>query len=445
MIGHRWRRVGRGYLAMAWLTGLVLAFGWAAPSRADLPIEGEPILYHTAAVHDPVAKLQERLDRGEVKLDRTESHGYLEAVLEQLGVPRSSQTLVFSKTSFQHSRISPRQPRALYFNDDTYVGWVQGGDMLEIATVDPKQGAVFYLLDQRPSDSPAFLRQTDTCLQCHQSSKTQDVPGLLVRSVYPDRAGLPVFRAGSFVTGHESPMEERWGGWYVTGTHGAQRHMGNVIVQDPANPERLDREAGANRKDLSGLVDTWPYLTGHSDIVALMVLEHQTQMHNFITLAGYQTRLATYYEAGINKALGRPADAMSDSTRRRIESAAEKLVRYLLFVDESPLTAAVEGTSGFAQEFASRGPRDRRGRSLRDLDLTHRLFKYPCSYLIDSEAFNALPAPAKDHVYHRLHQILTGKDQSPEFAHLSHDDRSAILEILRDTKHDLPAEWTETP
>jgi hypothetical protein len=416
------------------------------PSRADAPFEREPIDYLSAPVQDPVARLQERLDRGEAKLTYDKSRGgYLASVLEALGVPTSSQALVFSKTSFQAPRISPRTPRAIYFADDVYVGWCRGGDVVEISAVDPKQGAVFYLLDQDTSIAPRFERQTHGCLSCHASPKTKDVPGHLVRSVFPDPGGMPVYNAGTFLIGHESPMDERWGGWYVTGTHGDARHMGNAVVRDRKDPEGLDREAGANVTDLTDRFDTRPYLEPHSDIVALMVLEHQTQLHNLITATNYQARLAQHYEKGINEALGRPADAMSPSTARRYEAPAEELVKYLLFAEEAPLPAPIQGTSGFVSEFAAQGPRDAKGRSLRDFDLTTRLFKYPCSYLIYSEAFDALPDPARAYVYRRLEEILTGRDQSPAFARLTPDDRRAILEILRDTKPGPPASWTVPP
>jgi hypothetical protein len=427
-------------LARESIIALSLA-GWlglsALPARGVLPFEGEPIRYLTAEVHDPVARLQKALDRGEASLDYDRRHGYLKSVLDRLGVPVSSQVLVFSKTSFQHQLISPRAPRALYFNDDVYVGWVRGGDVLEIASIDPDQGSTFYLLDQEKSRRPSFQRQTHDCLQCHASGKTQEVPGLLVRSVYPDGSGGPVFNAGSFVTGHESPFEERWGGWYVTGSHGRQEHMGNVFVTDREHPERLDRASGSNVTDLSDRFDVSPYLSGHSDIAALMVLEHQTQMHNLITLANYQARLALHYEAGINKALGRPHDAISPSTERRIRSPVEKLLRYMLFSGEPALSDPVSGTSGFADQFAASGPRDSRGRSLRELDLRNRLFKYPCSFLIHSDQIDALPAPARDHLSRRLGEVLTGRDPSPDFAHLSPEDRRAILEILRDTEPGL--------
>jgi hypothetical protein len=213
--------------------------------------------------------------------------------------------------------------------------------------------------------------------------------------------------------------------------------MGNVFSADRRNPEAIDVDAGANRQELKGLVDTSPYLQSDSDIVALMVLEHQTQMHNYITLANFETRHALHYDQIMNKALERPDDCRSESAKRRIGAAAEKLVRYMLFVDEFKLKSPVAGTSEFAAQFPARGPRDGQGRSLRELDLTGRLFKYPCSYLIYSESFNSLPPPVKQQVYDRLVQVLSGDDRSSEFAHLSPADRTAVREILVETKPDL--------
>jgi hypothetical protein len=103
----------------------------------------------------------------------------------------------------------------------------------------------------------------------------------------------------------------------------------------------------------------------------------------------------------------------------------------------------VIASSAFARDFAKRGERDSKGRSLRDFDLTDRTFRYPASYLIYSEAFDAIPDPARGYIYHRLLQILSGEDQNPDFAHLSPTDRQAILSILLETKPGLPAEWRD--
>ncbi|MEO6808493.1 MAG: hypothetical protein ABI353_05215 [Isosphaeraceae bacterium] len=417
--------------AWRWLPVVVLIAAWVGATglarAGDLPIEREPINYLAAPLDDPIARLQLKLDKGERTLSFDPEHGYLSSVLKELGISTTSQMLVFSKTSFQHMRISPKAPRAVYFRDDAYVAWVRGGDFLEISAVDPKQGGVYYLLTQEEDSEPTFERQTHNCLACHLTSKTQDVPGHLVRSLYADPGGMPIFSGGSYVTDQKSPMEHRWGGWYVTGTHGKQLHMGNILYRDRANPRRTDLKAGANVTKLNDRFDTSAYLTGHSDIVALMVLEHQTQMNNLITRAGYEARLAGQSDDG------KPSE--------RVDEAIDGLLQYLLFSEETPLTAPVVGTSGYAKYFAALGPRDHQGRSLRDFDLKTRLFRYPCSYEIYSQAFDALPAAALDSLYHRLFEVLTGKDQSSAFAHLTPKDRKAILEILRQTKTNLPDEW----
>lgn len=404
-----------------------------------LPLEDLAIEYAIRPLADPVTLLQQRLKRGEAKLEYHPDYGYLPSVLRNLQAPVSSQVLVFSKTSFQASRISPHMPRALYFNDRVSVGWVRGGDVVELASVDPRQGVVFFTLDQGESPAPRIARRDD-CLQCHASGATLGVPGLMVRSVYPDVSGMPLFQKGAFITDHRSPLSKRWGGWYVTGTHGSQTHLGNTTYED-SNKPRAGAADGGNVTDLARLFDAGAYLSQHSDIVALMVLEHQTRMQNLITRVGFETRMALASQTAINEALKRPADEGSESTTRRINGPAEVLVSYMLFVDEVPLEGFLTGTSTFAAEFAKQGPRDRRGRSLRQFDLTRRLFRYPCSYLIYSEAFDNLPEQARRRVYRRLWEVLSGLDTSSPFAALSASDRQTILEILRETKSDLPEYW----
>jgi hypothetical protein len=353
--------------------------------------------------------------------------------------------LVFSKTSLQRNRIAPRTPRALYFGDDVYVGYCQRGKVLEVTAVDPQLGAVFYSLDQEPDAKPVFRRQGDSCLICHASSQNQGIPGHLVRSVYADGEGYPVLSLGSLRVDQATPLARRWGGWYVTGTAGKQAHLGNLIVRGRSRPEEIDNTENLNVTDLGKRFRTSAYLTPHSDLVALMVLEHQAELHNRISRAGFQTRLALYEEAELNKALGRPAGAHSDLTERRIQSACEPLVKYLLFSGEAKLTEPVKGTSGFAEEFVQRGPRDGRGRSLRELDLRTRLFRYPCSYLIYSEAFDGLPAAAKEYVWQRLWDVLGGADTGDAFAHLAEGDRRAVREILLATRKGLPDYWRAPP
>ena len=407
-------------------------------SLAQLAYEQPPIDYGSAVPTDAVAQLAHAIDSGRVELEYTQEHGWLPSLLEQLQISPQSQLLVFSKTSLQLHQISPRTPRALYFNDDVYVGWCQRGDLIELAATDPELGAVFYTVDQRPSRRPLIERDRGRCLTCHASHRTQGVPGFLVRSIYSDHNGRPRSGTRTYVTDHTTEFEKRYGGWYVLGEHGAMRHMGNILAHDRLDPEVLDRDEGANLACLDGLCDLSPYLNEHSDLVALMILEHQSQMHNLIARATIETRIATHYDRGINEALGRPLDTVSDSTVRRIDACSERLVRYLLFADELELEGPVRGTSPFANQFQSGEIGnirfDAQGRSLRQFDLQTRIFKYPCSYLIYSEAFDRMPDPVGTRVRERLREILHAEDCPEGFEHLSHADRKAIREILAETK-----------
>lgn len=413
--------------------GLCLLANQAAIAQE---FEQEPIRYSQSQPDNRISRLLERVKTGEAKLTHEDHLGYLRSLLAELNVPTESQMLVFSKTSLQRHRISPRTPRALYFNDEVYVGFCQDGDVLEISAVDPQLGTVFYTLDQDPPPPPKFRRQTDNCLICHGSSQTKEIPGHVVRSVFSDASGLPILSSGTYRIDQTTPLEKRWGGWYVTGTHGDQKHLGNLIVRGRPDRDEVDNSAGLNQTCLDGRFDTTNYLTPHSDIVALLVLEHQADAHNYITRANFLTRQALHYQQSLNRELKEPADRVWDSTKSRIKSAGEPLVEYLLFSGEARLTAPIRGTSGFAEQFAQRGLRDRRGRSLRDLDLHTRLLKYPCSYLVYSPSFAALPHEAKVYVLGRMHEVLNGKDQSGKFTHLSAADRTAIREILEDTLPD---------
>src|SRR5688572_6393205 len=376
------------------------------------------IRYDSTAARDPIAQLNERLTRGEVTLERRGPSGYLQSVLEALRVPVESQMLVFSKTSFQAPKIGPKNPRAIYFNDTTSVGWVRGGEVLEFVGQDPTQGAVFYTLSQA-SDKPLFER-SDSCVSCHASETTHYVPGMFIGSVFPGVDGTTMY-GPAYTTDHRSPFEIRWGGWFVTGTHKATRHMGNTVATDAADLAAMITPQSVHVTRLEGRFDPTGYVSLHSDLVALLVIEHQAKMLNLITRVGWEARIGQK-ESG-----------------RSVDQAASELVDYLLFVDETPLPGPITGTSQFAKMFSAQGPRDSRGRSLRELNLDTRLLRYPCSYLIYSEPFDNLPANAKAAVYERLAEILSGQERDRRYDVLSAADRRAIREILTDTKADFAA------
>lgn len=402
-----------------------------AHSMAQVSYEGAPIHYHTAAVDDAIADLAMRIESGESSLRWDEKTGWLKSLLVELKVPESSQALVFSKTSLQITKISASRPRAIYFSDDVYIGWVRNGGVIEASAVDPKLGPVFYSIPQTP-DRFTIKRDKGECMSCHATSRTQNVPGYLVRSVFPDRDGTPFYGLGTTTTDQRTPMEKRFGGWYVTGTHGKMRHRGNMIADEKGDPV-IDMAGGANRRTLAGLLNTDPYITSSSDMVALMVLEHQTQMHNYITRVNYESRLARHHDASMNQLLERADGYVSDSTRRRIASAGNKLIDYLLMKDALKLTSPIRGGSTFQEEFFAAGKENSLGRKLRELDLKDRLFKYPCSFLILSESYAGLPADVREYVEGRLGEILSGTDDSGEFDYITADEKRAIREILSES------------
>jgi len=418
MNGTRWM------IAAAILCAPLLSVtAWQSPFDFD----HGAVAYTSTPAADPIAKLQARIDSGDLNLKfDADKGGYLPSLLDELKIPRTSQTLVFSKTSLQLFLIAPETPRAIYYNDDVYIGSVQSSPILEFASMDPRLGAVFYTLEQKEGKKPHFQREFLACLLCHDTGVTNEVPGLMALSVLADKDGNAIPAAGTAPMSDRTPFKERFGGWYVTGTHGAQQHWGNLVV--PVNREtigdarayirRLNLQPGANITSLETRFDTSRYLTPHSDLASLLVLTHQTRIHNLITRARYD----------IQNAPGNP---------ERVRSAVEPLVRGMLFVWEAGFESPVAGNTTFAADFAKQGPHDRRGRSLRELDLKTRLMKYPLSYLIYSEQFNALQPEARQQFYKRVREILSGDDSGRDFSHLSQADRTAILEILTDTVVDF--------
>lgn len=409
-----------------WFIGLAMAqFSLTAIAQDsfDLP----PIRYSESQSQDPVAVLQRKLASGEVVLDRDPQFGVLPSLLKQLEVPVESQVLVFSKTSLQIHKISPTNPRALYFNDSVYIGYVPGSSILELAANDPALGAVFYTLEIDPKVDEGqegtvsetkqlveLVRDRGQCLSCHATTRTENVPGYLVRSIYPDSSGRPRTGTSSYTTDYRSLFENRWGGWYVTGTHGQMRHLGNLFALDRNDPQKVDMDAGANQSKLPARVRPNLHLEPHSDLVALMVLEHQIRVHNLITKANYETRQAIAMDESMNKALGRAPEYRSESTQRRIQASATALADAILLQGESPLSDRVQGTSRFAETFAAKGPWDSQNRSLRQLDLQTRLFRYRLSYLVYTPEFQQLPEEVLRPVKARMNQTLSSAEYQAE-------------------------------
>lgn len=398
---------------VAWTGAFVCANG---QSRTLFPgtLDQHPAIdYHTGALSDPITVLQRDLTAGSAALESESGLGFLRSLLATLNVPVESQMLLFSKTGIQHPFTNPENPRALYFNDRVVVGCIPGAPVLEVAAHDPRQGVIFHTLPQDPGmgTPPRFVRH-DRCLTCHLSANSLGVPGILVRSMFTEPTGRTRPQLGSTIVDHRTPLERRWGGWYVTGSHGRARHMGNAMVTVALERgEDAMSDATLNRDALDARVDRSKYPAASSDVTALMVFDHQGHAMNLLTRLGWETRIAL---------AGGAADFSKGELRALVNDAAD----YLLFVDEPPLVAPVRGISKFAEVFSAAGPRDRAGRSLRELDLQTRLFTYRCSYMIYSPAFDALPEEARRALYSRMHHVLKQRSDGEVMAILD-DTRPA--------------------
>ena len=344
---------------------LLLAAMVCDVANAQLPFEKPPIQYSKTPTKDPVSELGEQLSSGQIKLSRDAESGYLNDLLKRLNIPVESQTLVFAKNSLQRVHISPDNPRAIYFNDQSYVGFVPGGDLIEIASTDPQLGTTFYVVDQDDTTgSPAITRKTQRCLFCHASSHTGRVPGLMMLSVYTDSSGHRVFPSDSIFPLPDGPLAGRFAGWYVSGRHGKQRHLGNVMITSDDVITSESKLENGNRLDLSRWFETTKYPAPHSDLIALLVLQHQVTMHNQLTQANYQAR-RTLYEAGHQVNETKPAhprletiprletlhglETLSDETKIALDLIAEELVDHLLMVGGVTFSNPVSGTSQFVE------------------------------------------------------------------------------------------------
>ena len=416
----------------------------ATPLLSEDAYENAPIYYSDTKPNDAAQRLERLMADGKVKIDRTDAWTVLNDLLKHLDIPAQSQVMVFSKTSKQNDRINPQTPRVVYFGDNAYVGYCLGGS-IEVSTIDPKLGPIFYLLDPYEAPKkPLHFERDQSCLSCHGGPFTPEVPGVIVRSVFPGPQGHPIMSQGSTVVDTTTPFSDRWGGWYVTGRHGSALHRGNVIaIENDDQSCEIDFEKGANVTNLSKFFDVSPYKRKTSDIVALMVLEHQTSVQNVLTKANHTSMRAMHMQTSLQRELGE--EVMNEPTgtaRRIIDHCAEDVVEALLFKDEAALPdGGIEGDPGFQTAFTKRAPQSSDGRSLKDFQLLNRLFKYRCSYMVYSVTFRHLTPTLKQTVFDRLWTVLDGKDESGDFDYLSDSERGHIRRILAETLPGAPSTW----
>ena len=354
---------------------LAVAIALAVPNRChaqnDEPFEKPPICYSSTKPHDAVADLE---TQALASPWTGGGRAILSRLLNELHVPVESQVLVFSKTSFQRKSINPGRPRAIYFSDNCYVGWVPDG-LIEVTTIDPDLGPVFYSFNPN-LEKPRFVRDQN-CLTCHGGQFVRGIPGVFVRSVFTTETGEPLFRYGSEVVDFRTPFTNRWGGWYVTGTHGNALHRGNTFAQDEKDQVIVDFRLGANLTNLSDRFPTNSYLRPRSDIVALLVLEHQTAMQNTLTRASQDCRSMLAYQKNLQLELKEPVtdSPVYESVKHVLGDAARQVVDDLLFKDEAVLPPGIEGSSSFREAFGRESPLANDGSSLKDLQLSGHLFR----------------------------------------------------------------------
>ena len=401
--------------------------------------ELEPHGYFSKDAKDPVTLLMKRVQRGEVLIKEPNGKPLVERLLRELEMNKDTQVLVFSRTSLQRREVSYSNPRALYFNESVYLGWMPNG-RIEIASFDPELGPIFYFQRELDDTSSPLLARTRSCLGCHAGDATNFLPGSLGRSVYPDKSGRSLRSIDDYRrSGHHIPLHDRYGGWFVSGNHGTMRHMGNAIATREQGEVTIDREQFANLEKLDRFFHTEAYPAPGSDIAALLVFDHQVTMHHRLVEAAYRAR-QSLFDSKLNPEETNVNKLNEGRSINEFLEGRDKVVDYLLFRDETPIPK-VSCDPGFRRAFTANRIADSRKRSLKDLRLDGRIFENRCSYMIYSPTFDQFPPMLKGAIYARIHEILTAPQPVEGFDYLEKDEKRRILEILHETKDDLPPGW----
>lgn len=380
-------------LALAGLTG-----GTAAVPE-PMHFSDAPHRYWEIAPQDRLARLMVEVQAGRVAVDASSERALLQSLLTGLNVPEASQLLVFSATSFQSGIVNPRSPRALYFNDDTSIGFIPGG-RLEVASFDPQGGLMFYIFDRLRSDGglPGHTRSR-SCLNCHTDTMSSGRPGFVINSVgtWWDGSSQETYRYDEL--GHHVPLVQRFGGWHVTGRHGMKQSHANLVGNRTPAGFKGERNEPGDHADIT----RYPRPT--SDILAHLVHEHQCGFTNRVTAAIYAHR--------------------EDASEAAVQKTADALVDYVLFKNEAAPPPALEGDADFVRGFQALAP----GSPLREFDLRTRLFKYRCSYMIQTPVWRALPAPVRHAAEQRL-AAAVAEPPAPAGQHLSTEERRVLRPLL---------------
>lgn len=380
----------------------------------EMDLEAAPHQYYSREPRDRFSLLQKEIASGRVELDRSSEKAFLTSLLEALEIPASSQMLVFSTTSLQLSLITPSNPRALYFNEDTYLGFIPGGK-IEIVSIDPELGGIFYIMDIPKSATGALaIERSRRCMNCHSGSETGYVPGINIKSVIPGSRGGSIESFRVDLTGHDIPLSERFGGWYLTGADIFTNHWGNAIGR-MAQGKLTKEVVRAGERFSYG-----KYLVPSSDILPQLIHEHQAGFVNRALQAAYLARIYLHGNA-----------KLTEAQLAQIDRHARELTRYILFADEARLPAGgIIGDVQFKEAFL-RDQKQVNGASLREFNLRERLFKHRCSYMVYSSLFQSLPVVVKNRVYAELREALEGRSEVGR--HLAESEKQIISQILRET------------
>lgn len=312
-------------------------------------------------------------------LDTSGELPFLRSLLKALEIPVSSQLLVYSATSLQSAIVNPYNPRAIYFNDDTSVGFIPGG-RIEISSLDPHAGMVFFIFERLlpPANvAPKFVR-SDRCMNCHADTPSNNLPGLVVHSVAVtnDGSSLRTYRRDEM--GHTVSLSQRFGGWHLTGQSGLATSHANLLC-------RLDGDKLIEQPIPVGkLFEITRYPLPTSDILPHLVHEHQVGFLNLVVQAIYLHR---------------------ENDETQMTALAKKFADYILFANEAKLPPGIVGDAAYARDFQSLGPAS--GKPMRDFDLKARIFKYPASYLILSTPWQAVPPSVRRKIYDHLRPTIT--------------------------------------
>jgi len=405
-----------------WGTGIECNL-FAADSKDDVDytdLDAPEHGYWTRTLNDPFTAFLKDLESGKVKLDHSSELAYVKSLLHELNISEHTQMLVFSTTSLQLGFISPRNPRAVYFNESVYIGYIPGG-RIEVISLDPELGGIFYIFDVPKSEQLPDIERSEKCMNCHAKPSVGNVPGVVIKSVLPGQRGgsIDSFRRGE--VGHQIPFTERFGGWHVTGKHGIKKHWGNQIGT-------LFKGDISTEENLVGQkFDIERYPVKGSDILAHLLAEHQAGFVDRMIESSYRAR--SYWKAGNNRLLPKHRD--------ELKQQAAELVRYILFTDEAKLPrGGVEGDPSLKDDFLSAAVTDKKNRSLREFDLKTHLFKNRCSYMIYSPVFRGMPDWFRTEVYRQLKDALRPGTSSRDFSYLPNSEKIAIAQILIATVED---------